>query len=102
MLLSLVVFFSGAGTIAAYAAFEGLAQVSEGLKNWMPGTLFNLLATATWTLVPVFLILWLILPIWSLGTVATYYATRVRVEGYDIDLLAAEVAQQDKRARFEI
>jgi hypothetical protein len=100
--LGLVTLFSLFGTVAAWSAVEGLASVSEGLKNWMAGTVLNVLATATWELVPVFLVLWLVLPIWALGTVATYYATRVRVEGYDIDLLAAEVAQQDKRARFEI
>ena len=102
ILLGLVAFFSLLGTVGAWSTFEGLASISEGLKNWMPGTVVNVLATATWELVPVFLVLWLVLPIWALGTVATYYATRVRVEGYDIDLLAVEVAQQDKRARFEI
>ncbi|MHB8635968.1 MAG: hypothetical protein ACYC96_05795 [Fimbriimonadaceae bacterium] len=102
ILLGMVVVISLGGILAAFGAFEGLASVSDNLKNWMPGTALNALASATWELAPVFLVLWLVLPIWALGTVATYFATRVRVEGYDIDLLAAEVAQQDKRARFEI
>ena len=102
LILGVVTLISLGGTLGAWAAFEGLVGVEEGLKTWMPGTVINVLATGAWNLAPVFLVLWLVLPIWSLGTVATYYATRVRVEGYDIDLLASEVAQQDKRARFEI
>ncbi|HLK16144.1 MAG TPA: hypothetical protein VKT78_15170 [Fimbriimonadaceae bacterium] len=102
LLLLLVVSFSAVATWAAWSTFEGLANLSEGLRNWMAGSVINTLAVSAFQLVPVFLVLWLVMPIWSLGTVATYYATRIRIEGYDIDLLTAEVAQQDKRARFEI
>lgn len=102
LLLGLVVILAMGGTLGAYSMFEELTQVSQHLTGWMPGTFASVFLLAAWKLVPVFLVLWLILPIWAIGTVATYYATRVRVEGYDIDLLAADVMQQDKRARFEI
>lgn len=102
LMLGLVTTIAILATIFAWVALQGIAPMSETLKGWMAGTVFNALARGAWNLVPVFLVLWLVLPIWAIGTVATYYSTRVRVEGYDIDLLSAEVAQQDKRARFEI
>jgi hypothetical protein len=102
ILLGGVVILAVFGTLGAWSTFESLADVSEHIKTWMPGTVFNVGLGYAWDLVPVFLILWIVMPIWCLGTVAVYYSTRVRIEGYDIDLLATEVWQRDKRSRFEI
>ncbi len=102
VLLGAVTILSIFATLAATSSFDSIVDVPAHIKTWMPGTVFNVVLTYVWELVPVFLVLWIVLPIWCLGTVAVYYTTRVRFEGYDIDLLAAEVWQRDKRARFEV
>lgn len=53
-------------------------------------------------LVPVFLWVWTIVPVWATTITIIYYERRIRLEGYDIEALAADVWRNDRQARFEL
>jgi len=53
-------------------------------------------------LAPAFLGVWTIIPFWATALTILYYERRVRLEGYDIEALAADVWRTDLQARFEL
>ena len=66
------------------------------------GTVFqDVIATAT-AYLPWFLVIWLTIPIWSTTTTILYYERRVRLEGYDIEVLAQDVWRSDQSRRFQL
>jgi hypothetical protein len=46
-------------------------------------------------LLPYFLSLWVIIPVWAVTVTIVYFERRVRLEGYDIEALAADVWHPD-------
>ena len=53
-------------------------------------------------LIPLFLWVWTIVPVWSVTITIIYYERRIRLEGYDIEALAADVWRTDRQNRFEL
>ncbi len=53
-------------------------------------------------LLPVFLWVWTIVPVWAATITIIYYERRIRLEGYDIEALAADVWRNDRQTRFEL
>ena len=51
-------------------------------------------------LLPYFLTLWVVIPVWSVTTTIIYFERRVRLEGYDIEALAADVWHPDSEDRL--
>jgi hypothetical protein len=51
---------------------------------------------------PWFLVIWTVLPVWCATVTILYYERRTRLEGYDIEALARDVAQSDRQSRFEL
>ncbi|MBI5705862.1 MAG: hypothetical protein HZC36_02610 [Armatimonadetes bacterium] len=52
--------------------------------------------------VPSYLAIWTLVPVWCAGVTILYYERRVRLEGFDIEALAADVRQADRRSKFEL
>lgn len=50
-------------------------------------------------LMPTYLMLWVTVPVWAVTVTIIYFERRVRLEGYDIEALAADVWQADRQAR---
>ena len=42
-------------------------------------------------LIPSFLVIWLLIPVWATIITIVYYERKIRLEGYDIDALASEI-----------
>lgn len=53
-------------------------------------------------LVPLFLWVWTMVPVWATTIAIIYYERRIRLEGYDIEALAADVWRTDRQTRFEL
>ncbi len=47
--------------------------------------------------IPYMLGFWLVVPIWSVGTTVVFYERRIRLEGYDIELMNHELASKNRR-----
>ncbi len=53
-------------------------------------------------MIPLFIAVWTIVPVWCTTTTLLYYERRIRLEGYDIFALAQEVWRTDRQSRFEL
>jgi len=53
-------------------------------------------------LVPLFLWVWTLVPVWATTVAIIYYERRIRLEGYDIEALAADVWRTDRQTRFQL
>ena len=53
-------------------------------------------------LLPTFLIIWFVLPIWSTLVTIFYFDRRIRLEGFDIDALAGDIWRADQVGRFQL
>ena len=60
------------------------------------------LFTQAFELIPAFLSLWVVLPLWAATTTVLYYDRRIRLEGYDIEALAGDVWRADQQSRFQL
>lgn len=86
----------GLSSFLALVGFENqLAAVIDNLP-------FGALMLKGLTLVPIYLWVWTIVPVWATTITIIYYERRIRLEGYDIEALAADVWRNDRQARFEL
>lgn len=54
------------------------------------------------SLLPLYLAVWTLVPVWCVGATILYFERRVRIEGFDIQMLSSDVRANDKRSRFEL
>ncbi len=54
------------------------------------------------SLLPSFLVLWLLQPIWTTATTLIYFDRRFRLEAYDVELLAQDVWRTHQQSRFQL
>ena len=93
--LSLLV---GAGLMGFLSLIGFETRVASALDNLPYG---GLVAKAV-GLVPLFLWVWTLVPIWATTIAIIYYERRIRLEGYDIEALAADVWRTSRQTRFEL
>jgi hypothetical protein len=82
------------GSAALLASLVPVSSLRTGLR---PPLLADL-ATALLATLPAACCLALAIPVWCSCAVTSYFSRRASVEGYDIDVLAAEVGMVDGRA----
>jgi len=72
-----------------------------GLEGWLRNLLqigpAGTVATSMLEMLPAYVTLWLVLPIWSAVTTILYYDRRVRLEALDIWILADDVLKADRK-----
>lgn len=88
MLLILPISFS-----SLYALIGGL--VPKGIQV-LP--VYEMLFYAVPTLIAV----WFLVPVWGIASTLIYFERRVRLEGYDVEVLAQDVWRTNKDARFQL
>jgi len=47
-------------------------------------------------LIPTFLVIWTLTPVWATVITIVYYERKIRLEGFDIDLLASEITRSNR------
>lgn len=78
-----------------------LFDVQEKIRFYTVGLPFSGIITEVVDLVPTFLMIWLLIPVWSVANVLVYFDRRIRLEGYDIQALSNEIVVGG-RHRFEV
>jgi hypothetical protein len=88
-----------AGGLYLFAGTLGLReQLQQVALNFpVPG-----LVLQAYDMLPLFLSLWVVLPLWAATTTILYYDRRIRLEGYDIEALAGDVWRAEKQNRFQL
>jgi hypothetical protein len=79
--------------------FIGFPENARGLISGLP---FSGLILEALRLIPTFLVIWTLTPVWAATTTIIYYDRRIRLEGYDIEALAEDVWRADRSRRFEL
>ncbi len=51
---------------------------------------------------PLFAMIWTVVPLWASMLTIIYYSRRIRLEGYDVEALAEDVWRADRANRFEL
>lgn len=85
--------------ISAAVGFGALVESGAGALSVVEG---NEVLAQLMDIVPVFLAIWFLVPIWATMTTILYFERRVRLEGYDIETLGRDVGRSHKTNRFEL
>lgn len=77
-----------------------------GLNVWLDDTVkipyFGTVVSKVVQLIPLYLGVWVIVPVWCTTITILYFERRVRHEGFDIQVLARQVWRSDRTTRFEL
>ncbi|MBA4292826.1 hypothetical protein C0431_07615 [bacterium] len=73
--------------------FTNLILESAPVKSWLGSILLGDLFRSTLEMLPGFTVLWLITPFWAIFCTVAYYDRRIRLEGFDIRILARDVLE---------
>ncbi|CAN5538946.1 hypothetical protein BH11ARM1_BH11ARM1_14550 [soil metagenome] len=91
---------------ASYASIAGafeLTGIQDALTGNMSTGLVKTVIESLITLLPVYLTLWALIPIWATTITLVYYERRIRLEGFDIESLARPLKSSHDRAnRFNV
>ena len=94
MLFGLVVtFFVGLGLFLMLQTVTSLVLGGGPLQNWLGTAIFGDLIRSGIEMIPGYLLLWLLTPFWAALCTTIYYDRRIRLEGYDIRMLAKDVLE---------
>lgn len=88
-----LVLLLGMYTIQEFLPFEG--------GRFLGGLPFGALWTEAYELLPLFITLWTVTPIWASVVTVSYYDRRIRLEGFDIEVLAKEITH-GRSSRFDV
>jgi len=87
----------------ALAVYFGVGMIIglTGLGDWLTNLLsigpLGMVVSSVLEMLPAYLTLWLVLPVWSSVTTILYYDRRVRLEALDIWMLADDVLKADRK-----
>lgn len=68
-----------------------LVSAHERIESVFGPTALTALSTKLLDLLPTFLTLWTLIPVWASVITIVYYERKIRIEGFDIDILASEI-----------
>jgi len=88
--------------IAGASAAIGFAGFLEAGRGMLALSNTNEIIAQILQIIPVFLAIWFLVPVWATMTTILYYERRVRLEGYDIETLGRDVGRTHKANRFEL
>ncbi|HVT14489.1 MAG TPA: hypothetical protein VHE55_19670 [Fimbriimonadaceae bacterium] len=99
MALLLLLWMLIGGGISISIQLIGLPDL---LRSGVSGLPFSSVFIEALGLLPTFLVMWTLTPVWAATTTIIYYDRRIRLEGYDIEALAEDVWRADRSRRFEL
>jgi hypothetical protein len=100
--LYFLLFFVGlllVGGMFLSAQMLGMFGILEGISQALP---FGDTILTALSLLPWYVVIWTLLPVWAATVVLVYYERRVRLEGYDIEALASEIGRHGRASRFDL
>lgn len=100
--LYIVLFFVSLLVSLGLGGLLGLLGFHERFALLLDNLPYGGLLTKVVEMVPMFLWVWTMVPVWATTIAIIYYERRIRLEGYDIEALAADVWRTDRQTRFEL
>lgn len=97
-----VLFFVSLITYVGLGQVLGQLGYPDRFASYLDNLPFSGVLIEALRLIPTFLWVWSIVPVWSATITIIYYERRIRLEGYDIEALAADVWRSDRQNRFEL
>jgi len=79
--------------IYVFAGIFNLEERLGGLLSFVPAEQLFLKAFG---LLPSFIVIWTLIPIWATVITIVYYERKIRLEGFDIDILATEIQRSNR------
>lgn len=98
IVLFFVSFLMAAG-LSGFLSLIGFESFTASLFDDLP---YGGLLIKAVGLIPLMIWVWTMVPIWATSVAIVYYDRRIRLEGYDIEALAADVWRTDRQTRFEL
>jgi hypothetical protein len=80
-------------------AIQGMLPIN--VDDFLGQLPFGPLWTEAYNLLPLFITLWTVMPIWASVVTVSYYDRRIRLEGFDIEVLAKEISH-GRASRFDV
>jgi hypothetical protein len=77
-------------------------QVAQHVEGFLSGIPFEGLIESAFSLAPAFVTLWTLLPVFAVCVTLVYYERRIRLEGFDIETLAAETVRPRAANRCDV
>lgn len=102
MIALLLIVFLFAAFGFGLSALDGLLGLSDQLADLLVGSTWHDVVSAAFAYLPWFLVIWVTVPIWSTVATIAYYERRVRLEGFDIEVLAQDVWRNSSGHRFQL
>jgi hypothetical protein len=100
--LYIVLFFVSLLVGAGLGGFLSALNFEERFAPSLANVPYSGLLLKVLGMVPLFLWVWTMVPVWATTIAIIYYERRIRWEGYDIEALAADVWRTDRQTRFEL
>lgn len=98
LLIAMIVVIVGGG-IELCLGIAGADAYVRGVTSGVP---LQPLILRAYELAPTFLIIWTIIPIWATAVTICYYDRRIRLEGFDIEILARDLAKRSSTGRYQL
>jgi len=87
------------GGILGVSSLLGVGAIVDRITSGLP---FQPLLLNAWRLAPYFLTIWTLVPVWATTVTLLYFDRRVRLEGYDIEVLGRDLARGSRANRFQL
>lgn len=88
-------------SLGTYASIW-ILELPNLIRSGLGATFAADVAVAALEMLPVYLSLWVLIPLWSSATTILYYDRRIRLEGYDIELLSLDARRTSRQSRFQL
>lgn len=94
MIHGLIVFlFVGGGLFAMLQIAFSIILGMGAIENWLGSVIFGDLLKSAGQMLPLYAIIWLLTPFWAALCTVNYYDRRIKLEGFDIRMLAKDVLE---------
>lgn len=98
----LLAFFIYVVFLLSLAIIFGSFEIPNQLEKATTGWPLQALILQIFELVPGFLGIWFVLPIWASTITVLYIDRRIRLEGFDVEVLARDLARKPAAGRYEL
>lgn len=91
--------------VAIYLGTEisiGVFNISGLIQSWVGSSLFGQVLQRAVAMLPLYFCLWILIPLWCATTAIIYYDRRIRLEGYDIEVLSMDARRTSRQSRFQL
>jgi len=98
----ILIAFIGSVLLGSLATALSLSGIDAWVGHLLAGSLLRPLVMQILGLIPPFLTIWLVLPLWATIVTVTYFDRRIRLEGFDVEVLSRNIASNSQSGRYQL